>query len=190
MEVKSFDVNLDEQTVTAEIEVTRSDDDGYDGEAMDVVELYVQSPYTEYDVENKIEKAAIQLLDYEKTDALAPGESTTVTINVDMKYMASYDYTNAKTYILDDGEYYFALGNGAHDALNNILAAQNVSGVSGGYAYANSSLMNGTSEDSYVVNVMTWWRILFIVLIAVSAVLLVGSLAGYTFESLKQKKED
>lgn len=142
--IKSFDVDLDQQTITAEVEVTRSADDGYAGEAMDVVELYVQSPYTEYDVENRVEKAAIQLLDYEKTSALAPGESATVTFTTDMKYMASYDYTNAKTYILDDGEYYFAIGNGAHDALNNVLAAQDVSGVNG-----DASLVETWTNDSF-----------------------------------------
>ena len=31
------------------------------------------------------------------------------------------------TYILDPGSYYFAIGNGAHDALNNMMAAQGVS---------------------------------------------------------------
>lgn len=142
--IQSLDVDLDTQTVTAEVEVVRSSDDGYDGEAKDVVQLYVQSPYTQYDVENKVEKSAIQLLDYEKTEALAPGESTTVTITADMKYMASYDYTNAKTYILDDGEYYFAIGNGAHDALNNVLAAQGVDRVDG-----DASLAETWTNDTF-----------------------------------------
>ena len=30
---------------------------------------------------------------------------------------------NAKTYILEDGDYYFTVGKDAHDAINNILAA-------------------------------------------------------------------
>lgn len=150
--LRSLDVDYENQTVTAEVEVVRSEDDGYDGEAMDVVELYVQSPYTEYDVENKVEKAAIQLLDYEKTEALAPGESTTVTITTDMKYMASYDYTNAKTYILDDGEYYFAIGNGAHDALNNILAAQDVDGVSGDAALVDTWTNEMFDDTTFAVS--------------------------------------
>lgn len=142
--IQSFDVDLENKTVTVEVEVTRSADDGYDGTAKDVVQLYVQSPYTEYDVENKVEKSAIQLLDYEKTEALAPGESTTVTISADMKYMASYDYTNAKTYILDDGDYYFAIGNDAHDALNHIMAAQGVDNVSG-----DKSLVETWTNDTF-----------------------------------------
>lgn len=43
--------------------------------------------------------------------------------------MASYDYTNAKGYILSAGDYYLALGDNAHDARNNILAAKGASGM-------------------------------------------------------------
>ena len=45
-------------------------------------------------------------------------------MNVDMSLLASYDSQNAKTFIVDPGDYYFAIGSDAHDALNNILAAQ------------------------------------------------------------------
>lgn len=145
--IQSFDVDMENKTVTAEIKVTRSADDGYSGKAKDVVELYVQSPYTEYDVTNKVEKSAIQLLDYEKTEALAPGESTVVTITTDMKYLASYDYTNAKTYILDEGEYYFTIGNGAHEALNNVLAAQDIS-VAEGDASLVKIWVNASFDDT------------------------------------------
>ena len=37
-----------------------------------------------------------------------------------------YDANGAKGYILDAGDYYFAVGNGAHEALNNVLAASAV----------------------------------------------------------------
>lgn len=36
--------------------------------------------------------------------------------------MAAYDAQNAKTYIMDAGDYYLTFGNGAHDALNAIIA--------------------------------------------------------------------
>lgn len=101
----------------------------------DVAQIYVQTPYTDYDKENLVEKSAVQLIDYMKSDILQPGESQTLTTTFDMKYMASYDYTKAKTYIMDAGDYYLALGNGAHDALNNILAAQGYS-VKDGMDYA------------------------------------------------------
>lgn len=95
----------------------------------DVVQLYVQAPYTEYDKINNVEKAAVSLLGFTKTESLKAGESETVTVEFNPQYLASYDYTNAKTYILDGGIYYFSIGNGAHDALNNILANQGVEGL-------------------------------------------------------------
>ena len=87
----------------------------------DVVQLYVQTPYTP----GGLEKASIQLLDYAKTGILEPGASETVTIEFDMAYAASYDEnTNGGAWVLDAGDYYFAIGNGAHEALNNVLAAK------------------------------------------------------------------
>ena len=90
----------------------------------DVAQLYVQSPYTA----GGLEKAALQLISFAKTGELEPGASETVEIHFDPKNMTSYDETAVKAdgtegaWVLDEGDYYFAIGNGAHNALNNILA--------------------------------------------------------------------
>jgi len=84
------------------------------------VQIYGQAPYTP----GGIEKSAIQLLNFEKTGVLQPGESAVVPVKVDMQYIASYDENGAGTYVLEPGDYYFAAGNGAHDALNAIMAMQ------------------------------------------------------------------
>ena len=124
--LKSVDVDLENRTVTAEVEVKNTGDVA----GKDVVQLYTSVPYTDYDVENKVEKSAVQLLDYEKTDMIEPGESQTVTITADAQDMASWDSTcdneagTTGNWILDNGTYYFTVGNGAHEAVNNILAAQ------------------------------------------------------------------
>lgn len=89
------------------------------------VELYMQKPYTDYDRENGIEKSAVELCGFAKTSELGAGRSETVTITVEKEQMKSYDSNNAKTYIVDAGDYYFAVGTDAHDAVNNILTAQN-----------------------------------------------------------------
>ena len=92
------------------------------------VQIYGQAPYEQ----GGIEKSAIVLLNYGKTKTLQPGESETVSVKADLQYIATYDssFDNGDgtkgTYILDPGTYYFAFGNGAHDALNNIMALQNV----------------------------------------------------------------
>lgn len=46
----------------------------------DVVELYAQSPYTDYDKRNAVEKASVNLVGYGKTSELKPGTSETVRI--------------------------------------------------------------------------------------------------------------
>lgn len=87
------------------------------------VQLYVQAPYTE----GGLEKSAIQLAGFAKTDILNPGQSATVQIDVDPALFASYDENEGDgAWVLDSGEYYFAVGNGAHAALNNILCAQGI----------------------------------------------------------------
>ena len=89
-----------------------------------VVQVYAQTPYGDYERENKVEKSAIQLVGFDKTRELAPGEQETLSIKVDRYLLASYDYTKAKGYILSQGDYYFAIGDNAHDALNNVLRAK------------------------------------------------------------------
>ena len=118
--LKSVDVDCSEDgEITAVVEITNNSDQ--DGRFL--AQLYVQQPYTDYDRENLVEKSAVMFLNSAKTD-VAAGETEEVTITVPTKYLASYDYTNAKTYILDDGDYIFTAAAGAHEAINNILAEQ------------------------------------------------------------------
>lgn len=120
----SYDADADTFTAT----VTVSNTGSVDGKA--TVQLYAQSPYTDYDKENLVEKSAIQLMGYDKVD-VAAGASETVQLEVPGYFLASYDAHGAKGYILDPGDYYFAVGNGAHEALNNVLALKCGSAVEG-----------------------------------------------------------
>lgn len=105
--------------ITAVVEVKNNSNQ--DGKFL--TQLYVQQPYTDYDRTNLVEKSAVMFLNSAKVD-VAAGKSKEVTITIPTKYLASYDANNAKTYILDAGEYYFTAAAGAHEAVNNILAAQ------------------------------------------------------------------
>lgn len=105
--------------ITAVVEVKNNSNQ--DGKFL--TQLYVQQPYTDYDRTNLVEKSAVMFLNSAKVDVPA-GQSKEVTITIPSKYLASYDANNAKTYILDAGEYYFTAAAGAHEAVNNILAAQ------------------------------------------------------------------
>lgn len=90
-------------------------------DALDTIEVYAQTPY----VAGGLEKSAIQLFGFEKVEVKA-NDSTTATVEVELRDIASYDNINHKTYVMDKGDYYFAIGNGVHDALNNILEKKGV----------------------------------------------------------------
>ncbi len=90
----------------------------------ETVQVYSQSPYTDYDKENLVEKASVALCGFAKTDILAPGESETLVIEIDKRDLASYDAYGMGTYILDDGDYYLTVATDAHNAVNNTLAAK------------------------------------------------------------------
>ncbi len=107
----------------------------------EVVEIYLQKPYTQYDIENKVEKSAVDLVGFAKTGLLEPGKSETVEITVPEYEFKSYDSNGKKTYILEAGDYYLAAGRDAHDALNNILAAK---------GYTESDGMDAAGDASFV----------------------------------------
>ena len=121
----------------------------------DVVEIYAQSPYTEYDKENAVEKPAVQLVAYDKTQELAPGESQIMTLTFNEEQLKAYDALGAKTYILDAGDYYITAATDAHEAVKNILAkkADAVSGnkeMVGLYTPANDKVDTVKyAKDSY-----------------------------------------
>ena len=116
-----------EGNITATIEVNNKGTE----KGKFLTQLYVQQPYTQYDVTNKVEKSAVMFLSSKKVE-VAAGATETVKITVPTKYLASYDYTNAKTYILDAGDYYFTAAAGAHEAVNNILTEQRKTGDAAG----------------------------------------------------------
>ena len=105
----------------------------------ETVQIYLSSPYTQYDIDNKIEKAAVQLIGFGKTAELEAGASQTITIVVDERDMAVYDAYKAGTYILDEGTYYLIAATDAHNAVNNVLAAQ-------GYTTENGMDANGNAD--------------------------------------------
>ena len=115
----AYNASTDQFEVT--VKVTNVGDT-YSGK--ETIQVYSQSPYTAYDIENGVEKASVALCGFAKTDILAPGASETVTVYVDKRDLASYDAYGAGTYILDDGSYYLTVATDAHNAVNNTLAAK------------------------------------------------------------------
>ena len=122
-----YKVTENADSFDVEVKVTNSGDVA----GKKTVQVYFQSPYTEYDRQNGIEKASVELCGFGKTQVLEPGASETVTVNVPKRELRTYDANGAKTYILDAGDYYFTIGMGSHEAMNNILAAKGYSAANG-----------------------------------------------------------
>ena len=101
------------------------------------VQIYFQSPYTQYDKDNGVEKASVELCGFDKKE-IAAGATEHFEITVKKEDLTSYDANNARTYILEDGDYYFTVGSDAHNAVNNILMAKG----------ADESRMSGSGDAS------------------------------------------
>lgn len=118
--LRSVEMSTSDKTVTAVVDVENTGSVA----GKDAIQLYVSLPRKNKDT---LEKAAIQLLDYAKTDLLQPGEKKSYTIKADLSDATSYDNTLEHDgvkggYLLAEGDYYFAIGNGSHEAVNNVLA--------------------------------------------------------------------
>ena len=128
---KSFEVGVDVKNVG-------------DYDAKHTVQVYLQKPYT-----GAVETSAVELAGFVKTDVIAKGATLEgVKIKIDKETFASYDYADAKTYILDAGDYYLSVGLNAHDALNNILAAKGKTVDDGMTAAGNAALAAAALRQS------------------------------------------
>ena len=142
-EYSDFNVTESADAFNVTLKVTNT---GSTYSGKETVQLYFQSPYTDYDKQNKVEKAAVELCGFGKTEILEPGASETVTVNVPRSELAAYDANGAKTYILDAGDYYLTAAHDSHDAINNVLAAK-------GYTVENGMTADGNADMAWNYNV-------------------------------------
>ena len=96
--------------ISVDVEVTNTGDEA----GKDVVEVYYNPPYTN----GGIEKSSANLIEFEKTNLLQPGESQTVTVTFSIEDMASYDENNAKAYVLEKGDYVISINSDSHTVLD------------------------------------------------------------------------
>lgn len=81
----------------------------------DVVEVYYNPPYTN----GGIEKAATNLVAFDKTEVLEPGASETVTISFNAEDMASFDENGKGCYVLEAGDYQISINTDAHTVIDS-----------------------------------------------------------------------
>lgn len=81
----------------------------------DVVQIYYSAPY----YEGGIEKSAICLAAFDKTDIIEPGKSETLTITFDIDDMASYDHKVNEAWIVEEGIYKIILGENVREHIDS-----------------------------------------------------------------------
>jgi len=74
----------------------------------EVMEVYVSAP------EGKLEQPYQKLLDFDKTKKLDQGENETITLNIPVSDLASYDEDKA-AYIIEKGDYIIRVGNSSRN---------------------------------------------------------------------------
>ncbi len=105
------------QTVTMQVKVTNTGDVA----GRDVVQMYVNPPYEV----GGIEKASANLMDFAKTELLAPGESQVVTLQCVAQDFASFDWNDANAndfvgYELEAGEYVVSAKRNSHESVIDV----------------------------------------------------------------------
>ena len=94
----------------------------------EVVQVYFTPPYTDLDQAYAIEKSTAVLIQFAKTDLLAPGEYEDISLSFAKEDMASYCYTRDNgdgttgCYMLEDGAYTISIRANSHDILDSRTA--------------------------------------------------------------------
>lgn len=101
----------DDGNISFDVTVTNTGDTA----GKDVVEAYYSAPY----YEGGIEKSAVDLVEFAKTDLLEPGESQTVTVEFNEEDMASYDTYGEGCYVLEAGEYQISIRTDSHTVIDS-----------------------------------------------------------------------
>lgn len=79
----------------------------------DVVEVYYCPPY----INGGTEKSSVNLIAFDKTDILKPGESQKLAIKFSEEEMASFDETEHGCYVLEKGEYNISIRSDSHTVI-------------------------------------------------------------------------
>ncbi|GLC78217.1 glycoside hydrolase family 3 C-terminal domain-containing protein [Lacrimispora brassicae] len=96
-------------TISFDVTVTNTGDKA----GKDVVEVYYNPPYTN----GGIEKASANLIAFDKTDILEPGQSQTVKVSFQAEDMASYDGAGKGAYVLEAGDYGISIRFDSHSII-------------------------------------------------------------------------
>lgn len=105
------ELQVSDDTVSVDVTVTNTGDTS----GKEVVELYYNPPYTN----GGIEKSSVNLVAFDKTDLLEPGQSQTLTLSFELEDMASYDTYGTGHYVLEQGDYEITLRTDSHSVVDS-----------------------------------------------------------------------
>ena len=105
------DLTVNGNEISFSVTVTNTGDKA----GRDTVQVFYNPPYTN----GGIEKASANLLDFEKTNILKPGESQTVSFKFLNEDMAAYDEKVQGCYVLESGDYVISINNNSHNILDS-----------------------------------------------------------------------
>ena len=105
------DLEITDDSISVDVTVTNTGKTA----GKEVVELYDTPPYTN----GGIEKASANLIAFDKTEQLEPGESQVLTLTFNIEDMASYDTDGKGAYVLEAGEYNISLRSDSHSIIDS-----------------------------------------------------------------------
>ncbi len=105
------DYSTSGEKITVKVKVTNTGNIS----GKETAQIYYSAPYTV----GGIEKSAICLGGFAKTELLAPGKSETLTISFDKDDMASYDHKVNEAWVLEKGTYKIILGENVREYIDS-----------------------------------------------------------------------
>lgn len=118
----------------------------------DVVEVFYNPPYTN----GGIEKATANLVAFDKTDVLEPGESQTLTLTFALEDMASFDDEGAGAYILEQGDYIISINSDSHNIIDSQTYTQDEAITYGNDNKRESDMVAAVTQFDYAKGDVTY----------------------------------
>lgn len=118
-DIIGFDDSGDDISLTVEVRNNGS------RSGKDVVQVYYNPPYTDFDREGGIEKATVNLIAYDKTEDIAPGGTAEVHLSFSKEDMASYCCSHENkdgtlgAYVLENGDYSISVNQDSHNVYDS-----------------------------------------------------------------------
>ncbi|GAE29557.1 glycoside hydrolase family 3 protein [Alkalihalobacillus hemicellulosilyticus] len=114
-EVVSGSLNWDDENISFDVSVTNTGSVA----GKEVVQAYFSAPYT-----GNIERSAVDLAAFDKTDIIEPGESETITVSFAVEDMAAFDhnriYSDTGSYVLEEGDYTIYLNRNSNEVIEEV----------------------------------------------------------------------